>query len=1712
MTNIIDNTTSNTSSPASIGPAGALFEVQVGAHYLLTMLAGSEPRGLAGTVISSVEFQRESDGRPLDDVIIHATNRNGTPAVLEIQAKRTVDFTPSDSVFKSVVKQVAKAATLSEFDANRYELAVAIERTSTKIERVYQEVLSWARSRSSSDTFAAHIKREGYANKDMSKFVETFRNNLKLADAPHDDAAVWRILRRFQILVFDFNQRGSTYELLARERVAGLLSSKDRNRAPDLWNTLTSKDFACNAKGGDYNAVSLREELSDEFGYCWAGDRQLTDARRIIDESSTGALADIKSQVGAVHINRGERLTEIYSALDVGRFVEIRGDAGVGKSGILKQLAKQIRLEGRAVVLSPDRTIPGGWQSVRAELGCNASAREFLSDLASDGGAFLFIDGVDFFEDESKRVTVRDFVRAAAEVSNFSIVVTARQDFGVDDPSWLFSESFNDLGQVQQVLVNDLNESEITQLKTANSTLAALLSDTHPARDVVRNLFRLAYLVRCSSEPVPLTEADMAAQWWKIADGAEKGRRERSRLLKQLAIHALTENEPKCVAPHDPTAIESLISTGSIRELRTDYVVFQHDIFRDWAIGCLLREEPNRINELRLDCPAPARLIRGVEFAARIVAESSTDGKEWKTLIDRLSQDNVHGSWRRAALLAVVRSELGVPLLDRVSDHLLVHDGELLRDLIRLTIAIDSTPGAKAFDSVGVDPGLLPDNFLFPKGLSWCRLISWSLGAISHIPKAIIPDLFQFYSLWSMSMFGHDHLTPSILAHFYSWLVKIESVSSLGRINDFENKIRSNFLLFCHRTPELAEQYLYSVAKREPGDQVARNIMRFNGSAIRVAPAAFLDLTLHTFIPAPDDDEDIHKQRDLRGAFGFYDIDFMPASPDQGPFFELLKQDSKLGLRLIREIVAHIIKHYTKGRDCGTDHFTIPFPDGGRSFPWCQSYNWARVGQSYIVTSALMALEAWSHRRIEDGQPFDDVLSDILGTSQTPAAFLLVAVDLLLSHWPKSKDYVGSFLACPELLSHDHARYSHDFANYNDITETSELSGAVTLKTLHQYSSRRGSLCDFIGKYAVGDYSEILSLLQGQLLQAAKRLDRPSDDENDMRYPRFMAMHAVNLANPTNWEETTGEYPDGTQKIVYQYKAPSHELALIESGQNKTSGAMDDTILYYALADALVDKDKSSPGLVAKGVTWAQINDEDIEKSDDYDPTKHARTKMIAAALVMRDGDDTLRTSNVAWVQEIFADILASTDGIEHRPWNDLTHDAVAIAAVGLINLLLHHPESDVIATILEIAAHSNQSMALAFGAEYNAINDIDKRLPRSILRVGFAACIYALPNYDESKDAFENRKSAHRQRIRTVLEQEIVWLDNGQTEPAWPKFPDASPPPEPGDQQCFQVSASDPRLFVPCRNWKRPLDAIGHQSIVLWLSMLIPIVNTNSRYWLRKLVKSYAAWTAINNGVGFSNEDRAGHDMREWNAAYFKLIARTMVGLSPDEIDEFALDRIVELPDVPCYFVMSEFIRTVDELYFNDGQIDPTEAVRIRSRLAKRLVHSRNWRWVIERNSSNIETQIAPAIAAFFMHSHDFRGTHCHLYTKDAERLNDFIPILEDLTVRAARSSYVAGLFLTIIEVRVQPQHLEYLVKCLNVWFTCYPDDSAFWADHEFGKRVCAWLDEVIHMTPNIFLKDPALKTDLDRILDAMVRNGVSQARAIEDVLGCLQTSKTDI
>jgi hypothetical protein len=945
---VAGNIVTEGTSPTSTGPAGGYFEGQVGASFLLSLLVGAEPRGLPGTTIDRVKFQRAAEGHPLDDVIVDAHDAQGNSAVLEVQVKRGITFAPTDAVFRSVVGQIEKVAGKPEFLKSRYELAIAIAQTSHKIDGPYQTLLTWARQVGDAATFMSRIKRPGSANEAMRSFVNTFRMHLQEAAAPHDDETVWLFLSRLQILAFDFTATGSVAAELAKERATRALHPDDTPRAGDLWKALTELSIEIASSGGDINRHRLVEKLK-QSSFRLAEEKRSLTALAALAEASRHALADISDRVGGAMLTRPERVTAVHAALDQGRYVEIRGDAGVGKSAVLRHFAEQISEQARVIVLSPGRTTPKGWFALRGVLGFEGTARELLVDLAANGSGVLFLDNLDFYTQE-ERLTAIDLVREAAKVPDVSVIATARRDFGLLEPSWLPGEVINQLGRAEPVVIDELSESETEELRNAAPQLRALLADNHPARQVARNLFRLSRLAnRPSDAPALRTEVDMAEQWWQSADGDydKDQHRDRARVLRALAEQALARAEQLDAREFPAGAVNALVASETLRDLGNDRMTFRHDVLRDWAIASLLTSDPALIQRLPLNRPAPADLVRGVELAARIAIERAADSTRWQSFLDAVSKTEDHGSWRRAALLALVRSEIGTSLSHRAKAYLLDNNARVLRELIRLVMAVDVEPATKRLLAAGLDPKLIPAGLNIPSGPSWMRLIMWLLSLGESLPVDAIPEVVDLYTAWSRGTLGKDPLTPVLVPWLYRWLTAIDAGSGTvdvqgrqpfnGELTREQNgalreELTTGFLLFCNHAPELAKAYLQRLRKK-PDRERASELLKFRGVLAQAAPEELANLTAEVLIPKKGKNDREQSYLPAR-PFGYRDLDFIPVSPAQGPFLELLVHAAEHGLRLVQTLVDHAISFKTGGRDFGTNAMKITSLDGSKKrFP-----------------------------------------------------------------------------------------------------------------------------------------------------------------------------------------------------------------------------------------------------------------------------------------------------------------------------------------------------------------------------------------------------------------------------------------------------------------------------------------------------------------------------------------------------------------------------------------------------------------------------------------------------------------------------------------------------------------------------------------------------------------------------------------------------------
>lgn len=1689
--------TMRASSPASSGPAGPLFEGQVGAHYLLTMLIGAEPRGLPGTRIEQVEFQRGQEGHPLDDIVIHARDACGSAAVLEIQAKRSLRLTRSDKRFREVVARMVQASRQPGFFERRHELAVAVGRAPLNVQGPFQDVLTWARQLDSVDTFTGRVERPHSGNDAMRRFVEAFEANMASAGAESHAEAVLRLLSRFQILDFDFTAQGSAHEAWQLERAAQALDPDDVARANALWRVLVELAIEVASSGGRFDRNSLVQGLQ-AGGFRLAGERRYSSVRSALAEDARHALEDIKDRVGNVRLPRAKHLATVRSVLEQGRYVEIRGEPGVGKSGLLKRLAEERSAQSRIVTLSPGRVSAGGWGAMRTALGFQDKARALLVDLASSGGGMLFVDGLESYSEE-ERLAVVDLLREVAEVPGFSVVATTRPGLdGADDgPEWPPADVIGRLGRVV-VPIGELGEDEVSELRDAAPELAPLLADAHPARDVVRNLFRLDRLARRQDGQVPVhTEVDMALDWWRTADGKKKGRRGRIRLLRTLAEQTVSGNTLDA-RTMPAAAVDDLVKSRAIRDLGGDKVMFGHDILRDWAVAGLINGDSGILRGLPLDRPSPASIVRGFELAARMSLERAEDETGWRTLLDSASQEGMHGSWRRAALLAVVRSEAGKELLQRAAPSLLADDARLLIEMMRAVKAVEVRPLSELASAADVAVPEAAAGVYVPSSFAWTRLMLWMLELGDDLPDAATEDAADFFQAAYVGVLDLREC-GGLLAHWhYRRLEKLGGRWS----GSTASSLRWGFLSVCHFAPPLAVAYLRSLMECNAIDAAIRDVWNLSSFVAQAAPEELAELTLAMLIPrkrirnsrlrqgVPSSMSDLPSSDwDDRGRrpFDLNDFGFAPPSPKHGPFLALLEHAPETGLKLVRKLVDHAISVRLRGRAEHAESITVPFGEGQRNFSWTNTYAWSRIwgNGDPCVQSALMALEAWAHLRIENGEDIGAVLADLVPQDGGPAAYLLVAVDVVLSHRPDSAKAAIPLVACPELLCLDLHRSTFDQSRDPDIPGLDAFFRARP--------SRDRPLMDLLGWYAVCGSSEARAEIERQLQRAVERLG-PFGEQADKFHPEFMAVHALNVLDPINWRMTSDNGPQRESNEIWKYEPPREEREHMERLKTVALPHMADREMQISILAAVEDQSRSSSDFASQAVAWALQSDP--QTGDEAEDIKSRNLGIIAAAVVaMRDGDEDLRVRHREWARGVFQEALVKETDTRLVPAMILSSNPVAMAFVGIACLLLEGVKPADVRTLLHAASRRDLLAVVGFQNAAGMIQAVDKRLPRALLRTAFASCIHPLQERSGG-----DRDSGTERRVSRVLDSECRWLADEGVEPQWPEFPPAHPVHALG-LRIGSIDMELPRETKSAVTREQTGEVFHDSSAALWLRSSSGLFDVETNPWLLDVARSYAEWTAVANGRDFRRQDRLQGRPLEWNMAFCSLVAHCLPGMTVEEIEQIALDPIRSLPDEPFFEAASHTLRGVDQMHFGSGSLAEAEAVHVRTSLAERLLKSPDWRLESSKASGSMEVHMGSAVAAFFFNNW-FRWppSSCYLRAPGIDRMDLFLPLLKRLAVEGP-GGFVAVLVLDLVEVSPRIGLLPLVTAAAEAWLEAHPDNTAFWEHCGIARRLCGVFERIGQHKPYAAWDLP-LRDRVGDIVSALVGLGVSQAVRLEQDL----------
>jgi hypothetical protein len=905
-----------------------------------------------------------------------------------------------------------------------------------------------------------------------------------------------------------------------------------------------------------------------------------------------------------------------------------------------------------------------------------------------------------------------------------------------------------------------------------------------------------------------------------------------------------------------------------------------------------------------------------------------------------------------------------------------------------------------------------------------------------------------------------------------------------------EEVLRSNFLLFCNCRADLAKAYIESFKQENHNHNNFLRILKNRGVIVQAAPVEFALLIESILIPDNKTDEFDNLDRD--NTFNF-DYEFTNTSSAQRLFFEILINAPDHGLALIQKLVDRAILYFSGGKECGSNAITIRLPDGDKRFVWLDSYFWSR-GQSgfQCISAALMAIEAWAHYRIEAGEDINSVLTNILGNHNLPAAFLLVAVDIVFSHWPNTIDVAIPFLSSPELLSLDRARIVIDGVYYpNSFSD--EQKGDVKLEDLTLRPSRKIRLDYLLSKFIFPEQRINRELLIEALKQASERLGKP-EEPFDFDDPSFIALHALNKLNPENWVEILIMQPNGTQINGLQFQVPENELILLETLKNRGNEELINANIQIKISSAVDDESKSSAKFVEEAVCWAinVMNHPIIEESEQQ---YQREVSIISAAMIaMRDGSIEFCAKHADWAREIFRKTLQISNVPRWAYQSGLRYNMKAISFSGLIYLLKVSSDQKDIDTLFQALLRNYQVVANGFGATVTFLDAIDDRFPRALLRCALSACIIPAL-YWNPENGLDEKSKKHKEHIQHAINAELGWLSEGLPEPNWPIFPIN----EVSVYKGIKLIAENVDYLDPPIEQKIPDFIFDDSTAGLWLGMTQKLYKHSKREWLINLAKSYSVWTSIINGAGMDSNIDIIKPPSKWNNAFYELLAYSLSSFDKEEIEQLVLNPIFSLPDNSFFDVITIFLRNIDDDFFNSADFEEALAIQLRFEFASKMMQTKGWKNLNVKHSFSIERHIGPAIAVLFFNNYGF--AKCYLTPIGINRLEIFLPVLTNL-IESAPCFCVAISSLNLFEVSPKPVHIPIIISAANIWLRDFQDHTEFWIDNNIGRRLCLLFEKILDQDLSLFESVTPLRIEVDRILAALISLGLPEAKQLEELL----------
>jgi len=1720
-------------SPISTGGSGVHFESHVGAYFLASVLTGGSVRGLpSGTTSTAVKFQRAFEGSALDDVIVHGTSMAGT-ATLSLQVKRTFTFGDNE-LFDEVMAQCWETYKTA---ASQDRFGVAVATTTGRFEQAGRNVLAWVRQSANFTDFFLRIKTKKLASDGMRTFLKAVRDGLdRSAGVAVGDETVWKFLRHFVVLYFDFeHDEASERRIEVTERLRYALPPKDNGRAPDLWRSLVEIVDATKSSAGSVDRPQLIERLAGNFQLVPM--RQWLPAIEKLREVAARAIGDIKTDIGGIHLTRQTLIESLDEQINTEQFIEIVGEPGSGKSALLKDLATRKAEEGPILFLKATRLYGdiAGWEGLASLWQLDVPLDELIAELGCIEVPCLFIDGIERISQPGVWLAVNDILKAiyrSNAASRWRVLVSTRSNSLAYRTHLIPSE----IRQIKRLTVSELSDEDIGDICAAHPRLAGLIGEDGRAREIAARPYLLDRLTRIelphTASDEPLSEIDLMIQIWTSCANSDQDS-EQLVMARQDVLIAI--GRQRLVQPNrhltsvglSSEALSSLIRDDLLRhDLVTRELEFAHDIVEDWILCQTLQHESRTIAEVVNALGQPLWLLDPIQLLAQWHIERGRTLDGWNTLLNSLSTESMQPRWRRAVLTSILQSARAYSLLQKITSALWENDARLLIELMTAIRTLEVEPNPIAFDTILI-PNLndterleLAHSLAIPRLKSWRHFLPWIVPQLDNLPPALVEettkvlgtfcDAFHFFPNWSakpIARFARKWLaymerTDEMNYDELSKRLKAMSVH-YGDAKKIRIALRKLLINAVDDAPEVMAEHLAAVAVGQ--SQGANFFIEYSNRVVKKLPSELVDFLLKVMLPSLGEEP-----YDFDGVMSFNELGvkhehlFFPASHLRPPFLALLRHAPEQGIRLINSLCNHAMQVWRNIFQYERSGTPMPLPlsfDWGTKEFWghAREYTWFRaIGPGpFPVESALMALEVWMEEQIAaDCDPealFRQVLegNDCIGT-------VGACIAIAMANQNKCLKAALPFVTNPRLHAYDIRRVVQDGSNSmaNLIGSPKDRPFLEGVAKRNLLPHRRLTLRDLIGSYLFNSNSELRTEFTQQIISISEE-DLPFDfaeqrtDEAITQELREAVQRLKAMATPDNWK--IGQEIENGFTIEY---CPPPELAVsaeLLAEQDRQQKAM----RLAMWAEKCLEEQRMSDGItLADAIALAHELDADnlfdSPATDNDFHLKNQRGAVAGVASVMARFADELTHETLDWVEETLSRALntpfdASSFLYER---SEVLFDPHVLATDGLAALVERNlTNSDDEEVLLSLVCHPLHKVKKVAFRGFAKSWERKPLLCWQAFALGMKLSVMPWAVLDTRRGNIE----LHR------TEEEIEWLRQ-QLDAVLEDFKAGR-------------RTSLPAVPPP---WDDNLDPDMHphalkRSSMAFLWHLAPLVlnaqprqklleSLEQRKEVLRLTRDLVRWTIL-DAVPPGNRRRHQHQRAyKWGMSFMEWCAELTLHLTFEETNELILTPLAETAEErEGEHLLEDFIRDFVHQRLEQDKVPDDTAFRIWNRLFEIVLSHPDSRGA--QNDDFVSSGYGSCVVSLIFSCYG-RSQFEHPWPA----LQAFTPGIEKWTEAFGASPAYFGYWAEFMLHAGRGLFPSPALGWLHTITLVRKEDNRFWQHHENGDKAATLLFVILDEHGQLLSGNASLLQQIGNIADHLVNHGVRLAAQVQQRLTKLQ------